>query len=678
MATIYPNTPIGATAPETIKVFRLLKRLPDGEYAVWQRLGVGAAPGPDFWVLHRSGRSAFITVSTATPQDARQAHQRDLFAGERVGLAKAEQAALSGFQTAVLAADATLATHHLPLQIVFPAIPESELRLAFAQGCRWAGRDACTSEAFPAWLESQLGEPLNQAQIDAIRAIFSPEVVVPAELTVRQPPQRAGAPQLTDYLLSYDQERALKSDLELSEESDGGSSDMGLNLVSGVAGSGKSLLVIYRARLLRQFFPQKRILILTHNRPLIHDLQARYHRLTGGDAMVEWRTFMGWCLAHWPDDEPMPRPIGARRRNEIIVESWRRHLADTAVSARMFQEEIDWLKDRLLTTRQEYLAADRAGRGFGLNEAMRGRVFDAMADYSRVMGERGFIDWGDVPRRMWRALREGRSAPQPYDFILVDEAQFFAPIWFEIIKLILRPRGHLFMVADPTQGFLKRGQSWLASGLNVRGRSLRLEKCYRTTREILDFATRMYQLRLPGDEEALVAPNLQHMPGGAPPRLIALDTEQDEAAQVLTEIRDLHRQGVPLEHILVLHADWQGVDRMLARLRREFGAARVANPKTLAPGKHIRVCTLNAATGLESPIVFVMGTHHLVEAEQSLRLSAEERAELLRDNTRKLYMAFTRAGQRLAITYVGQPPAMFEQGQSSHTAPIVPASFLTS
>ena len=35
------------------------------------------------------------------------------------------------------------------------------------------------------------------------------------------------------------------------------------------------------------------------------------------------------------------------------------------------------------------------------------------------------------------SLREGRVAVEPYDFILVDEAQFFAPIWFEIIKLIL-------------------------------------------------------------------------------------------------------------------------------------------------------------------------------------------------------------------------------------------------
>ncbi|MBC8077188.1 MAG: hypothetical protein H7Y32_14015, partial [Chloroflexales bacterium] len=93
------------------------------------------------------------------------------------------------------------------------------------------------------------------------------------------------------------------------------------------------------------------------------------------------------------------------------------------------------------------------------------------------------------------------------------------------------------------------------------------------------------------------------------------------------------------------------------RLGQEFGASSVVNPRDVPPGAHIRVCTLNAATGLESPIVFVLGTHALLEAEGSVWLSDEERAELVRDNTRKLYMALTRAGQRLALTYVGELPA---------------------
>lgn len=76
---------------------------------------------------------------------------------------------------------------------------------------------------------------------------------------------------------------------------------------------------------------------------------------------------------------------------------------------------------------------------------------------------------------------------------------------------------------------------------------------------------------------------------------------------------------------------------------------------------HIRVCTLNSATGIESPIVFIAGVNALYEAEQSVRLSEEERAELIRDNTRKLYMACTRAGQRLVLTYAGELPDLFQE-----------------
>lgn len=59
-----------------------------------------------------------------------------------------------------------------------------------------------------------------------------------------------------------------------------------------------------------------------------------------------------------------------------------------------------------------------------------------------------------------------------------------------------------------------------------------------------------------------------------------------------------------------------------------------------------------------------MGAHELYEQEQSIRLADEERAELIRDTTRKLYMAITRAGQRLVITYVGPLPEMLMQSGS--------------
>lgn len=92
-----------------------------------------------------------------------------------------------------------------------------------------------------------------------------------------------------------------------------------------------------------------------------------------------------------------------------------------------------------------------------------------------------------------------------------------------------------------------------------------------------------------------------------------------------------------------------------------LGAGAAIDPKDGIRERAIRVCTLNAATGLESPIVFLVGMRELYGEEQTVRLSDEERLELIRDNTRKLYMAITRAGQRLVITYAGEIPAVFRQ-----------------
>jgi hypothetical protein len=57
----------------------------------------------------------------------------------------------------------------------------------------------------------------------------------------------------------------------------------------------------------------------------------------------------------------------------------------------------------------------------------------------------------------------------------------------------------------------------------------------------------------------------------------------------------------------------------------------------------------------------LVGLRELFEKEQSLRLSDDEREGVIRDNTRRIYMAITRAGQRLIFTYVGDLPKAMRQ-----------------
>jgi hypothetical protein len=662
MAVILPDTPLVTTSPEVARVHRLLKQLPDETYTVWHRLTIHPEPGPDFWVLHRDRRALWIKVSSLTPLGAKVFTQPGLFESPVSRPAEAEHRALTDFARLSFSTMKTQPLQRIPAVVAFPNLAGTDLaRLAkvaeIPPGVTWAGREHLAPNAFPQWLEEHLALSLSEDDIVRLRQAFTPEVIIPAQFTVRAPISRHTAAESTPVLLDYDQERVLKTELGLSDEARATVADFNLRLVNGVAGSGKSLIIVYRAQLLRRLFPGKSILGLTHNRPLIHDLQARYRALNPDNAQVEWLTFNQWCRRLWPKGQAFKDPIGIESKRRLITAIWHKHLMDTSISEQMLQDEIDWCKDRLIFSRKDYLTADRTGRGFALSEPQRARMYTTFEAYQAHLNRRGRMDWGDVPRQIWRWVKAGELRLPQYDVILVDEAQFFAPIWFELIKRAVKPgTGQLFLVADPTQGFLKRRQSWLASGLEVRGRVHRLKKSYRTTREILDFATLLYRTRVPNDDDDIEAPDLLEMPGGIFPQVIPLTSEQDEITRVVNEIEQLVRQGVPKRHLLVIHIDWRGRDRLIERLQAKLGRAAVVDPGSAPAADAVRVCTLNSVTGLESPIVFLVGAHHLFEQEQSVRLSDEERNELIRDNTRKLYMALTRAGQRVVLTYVGALP----------------------
>ena len=678
MVRMIPNVPSGVTSPESLRVYRLLKQLREEDYVVWQHLPLRPGSAPDFLVFGEDNRALLIKVSTTTRSQVLRAKQPSFFDDE--SRAETTLATLFGNEQDTLSHFLAELNHDqlhgngdvgqlIPTVIAFPNLRSKDLRSDIhsyiADSSAWMAKEHLSPGLFEGWVQEHLGPPLSSAVAGGLRRCFTPEAVIPAEFTVRQPIERNTQAQLTDYLFDYDQEWAMKVDHRLSGTLESDDVEHRLRLINGVAGSGKSLLIVYRAHLLKQLSPESNILILSHNKPLIHDLQRRYQWLSGSDEPAPWiLTFLGWCYRHWP--VAWTQPLGKKKRETIARQVWHEYLSETQLSQQQLLDEIDWFKDRLLTSREAYLQADRRGRGFGADEKRRELLFEAMVAYNNELHRVQQPDWADIPRRMWRFIEEERVELDQYDVILVDEAQFFAPIWFEIIKRLIKPgTGQLYLVADPTQGFLKRGQSWLASGLDVRGKSLRMNKSYRTTEQILTFASLFYRMRLPDDKADIVTPDFMDMPDGVVPEIVPLTAQQDEITRVINEIKQLVDMGVPLQHILVIHANWQGREQVLARLVQTIGPGAAIDARYVTRGGQIRVSTLNASTGLECPIVFLAGIHELYEQEQSFRISDDERIELIRDNTRKLYMAITRAGQRLIITFVGDIPDELKQPNMS-------------
>jgi len=670
MAHILPETPPQMIPKEVLRVFRALKSLPDS-FFVWHHLAPWQVDVPDFLVLDEHSKALLIKVSSAAADQTTTAAQMLLIQDDRKQLGQEENSLLAKF------------IHELNLPsnqkietlVMFPNIPHQQVlasRLERKIGeAHWIGKDPVQSEAHLALDEYFSSAPLDSIWLEKLRQRFTPEVVVPAEMTVRPPVERRMQAGLTDYLLDYDQEAAVKSDLELPDYDQPLPGDLRLNIINGVAGSGKTLILLYRLRLLYHLYPDKKFLVLTHNRPLNRDMEGRFARLERcSPENIEWRTFNGWCYHHWPRNPKWVEPLKLGARRKVIDEVWRGYLQNSTISSHMFQSEVDWMKDQVPFSREQYLAADRRGRGFPLNGEQRQRMFEASQAYQQSLQKRGALDWGDVPRLLWQLSENGQVEFPQYDIILVDEAQFFAPLWMRLIQKLLDPHnGHLFLVADPTQGFLGRGGSWKSLGLEARGHTHNLRRSYRTTREIMQFATLLYRLRLSEEkDEDILVPDLLNMPNGAFPQIITLTSPQDEIARVTNEVTNLVKQGFPRKHLLLLHSDGWGVRNLIQAIDDRLGKNAALDPKDNYPGDYVRVTTINAGAGLESPIVFLVGLRLLFEEEQSLRLSDEEREGLIRDNTRKLYMAATRAGQRLVLTYSGELPEVLKSALEMKTS----------
>lgn len=300
-----------------------------------------------------------------------------------------------------------------------------------------------------------------------------------------------------------------------------------------------------------------------------------------------------------------------------------------------------------------YLSAERKGRGTPLTLSQRQEVLEMARQYRAHLRSLQASDWSEWPLHAFE--KNPPAMPQPvFDHLLVDEAQFFAPVWLRLLLAGLKPGGHLFLCADPTQGFLRRRTSWNELGLDVRHRSHRLEKPYRSTRAILEFARAFYRRRQPEDDEPLNLPSsewMQTIEPGTPPILQRGGSHQEQITRLLHELRELRARGLPLADVLVVAAGRDAFEHHIVdQLNTQLGPDTAALMKEAAPpDTGAGVVHLMAATGLERPIVFLLGLDDLATEETNPLLSPEERRSKAHDHTRLIYVGLTRAIEKLVI-----------------------------
>jgi len=409
-----------------------------------------------------------------------------------------------------------------------------------------------------------------------------------------------------------------------------------IRLVRGVAGSGKTLILTRRAQYLAAQHPDWRIAVLTYNDALVRALRPKLR----GSKNVEVRTFHSLCR------QILKPQLGWKDPCDPV--GWlNHHLQEWPVAQKLgvdfVSEEIKWIKEVGIKGRTAYLEATRKGRGQALQKAWREQILDVLEAYELWLEKQKSFDWADVPHLALQALDQGLVTPEPFDAILIDEAQDFAPVWLQVVRRLLKPEwGVLFMADDPSQS-IYRFYSWAEKGIPVVGRTRWLRIPYRNTREIYRAAyevireDQILQRQLEGQTGlALSEPDLtsRHLRSGPRPVVRGFSSADDEFRFVRAEIEGLLQQGYHADEIAVLHRRRPGVRKLKDHLR----------------GLDVTVSTFHALKGLEFEVVF------LSQMQETFARGEQATEEELSEERRLVYMAMTRGREHLYLNYEAHWP----------------------
>ena len=431
-----------------------------------------------------------------------------------------------------------------------------------------------------------LPSPMNESEEKRARAVVNPTIILPGRSTEQLPlfSEPTIAPEEIIQVMDRRQER-------LAEHL-----HWGYRVIRGVAGSGKTLILLSRSRYLHRHWPRLRILVVTFNRVL-------------GRALETWMSGSGGVRA--TEDALLVRNI-----------------------------------DRL----PYYVARSLPGESLtdgGDTSAYDARVEQAIAMAQRLPDGRRFdvvmVDEAQDLDRMRLELSYRMLKSRRMDLTSTAHSPDSG--------------GHFLRVYDSAQNVLRRGGStWNPPGVSAQGRTDVLTVNYRNTREILEFAMNFLagsrdwaSRRVDVDDPASVIPPEATKRTGPLPRATACGDLRGEADSIASRVRELLDSGVASEDIVVLYGCFELEGLLTWALRhRDVPCFLVRMDRDGAIGVRgeVRIATLTKMKGLEFRHVYICGVNQI-------RVPDIEESDQHQAAKSQLYAAMTRAMDELEITMSG-------------------------
>ena len=458
--------------------------------------------------------------------------------------------------------------------------------------------------------------------------------------------------------------------------------------LTGGAGTGKTVVLLHRARELSKLNPKARIVLTTFTKALAGNLQRDLERLdpavptseTLGESGVLIRGIDALAAtvkeaAGAEFAAAAGTVFGATIEQVTSVKSnrdgWREAIDDVdpalpeaILTPSFFEAEyIQVVLPNLVTTVEQYAAVRRPGRGVALDRGKRILVWSVIEAYrkrARLFGQLSFAEIAEVAAAWLTSRPEG--APSLVDHILIDEGQDLVPSHWRLIRAIAAPGQNDIFIAEDTHQRIY-GQHVVLSryGLKITGRSKRLTLNYRTTEQNLRYAMRVLDGGdyVDGDGDTEGVSGYRSARRGPVPQLIATASDDEQLTTIAELIQEWIDAGVAPGTIAVLARSNSRAKHVQDALTHHSIPSDLLTTAKSHLTKPV-VMTMHTAKGMEfSRVVLFDISEGSVPLPAAFHETApEDLADAMLRERSLLYVAASRARDELVVTWKGKPSSI--------------------
>jgi mRNA-degrading endonuclease RelE of RelBE toxin-antitoxin system len=426
--------------------------------------------------------------------------------------------------------------------------------------------------------------------------------------------------------------------------------------VAGSAGTGKTIVALYRAVFLARTQPESRVLLTTFSKSLANALHFKLNRLISHTPhladRLEVHDLNSIGMRLYEGHFGKPKLVSPATLSAFITES----ASGQKLSPNFLLGEWDDLVDAWqLDGWEAYRDVKRLGRKTRLSEGQRAAAWTVFAALRARLSADGLITLSGMFNRLAARLAEHKQSP--FDSVVVDEAQDLSVPQLRFLAALSgdRPNG-LFFAGELGQRIFQSPFSWKALGVDVRGRSRTLHVNYRTSHQIRQQADRLLDPEL-----ADVDGNSEDRRGtvsvfnGPSPLIQTFDSQADEITAVSAWLAERIKEGVAPHEIGVFVRTEAELSRARAAAQKASLPFTVLNDQMETITGQAALSPMHLAKGLEFRSVAVMACDdEIIPLQSRIETVSDDSdlAEVYNTERHLLYVACTRARDYLLVTSV--------------------------